>query len=82
VLFNELTLGEEGRIVQSNFHDYRSIRIGEMPDIEVDVIRSTEPPTGVGEPGVPPIGPAVANAWRQLTKEPVRRLPIRSAAGA
>jgi isoquinoline 1-oxidoreductase beta subunit len=82
VLFNELTLGEEGRIVQSNFHDYRSIRIGEMPDIEVDVIRSTEAPTGVGEPGVPPIGPAVANAWRQLTKEPVRRLPIRSVAGA
>ena len=40
------------------------------------IIESTEKPTGVGEPGVPPIGPAVANAWRELTGTPVRRLPI------
>ena len=52
------------QIVQSNFHDYRSLRINEMPEVEVAVIASTEKPTGVGEPGVPPIGPAVANAWR------------------
>jgi isoquinoline 1-oxidoreductase beta subunit len=76
VLFDEVTLGQGGRIVQSNFHDYRSLRIDEMPEVEVAIIASTEPPTGVGEPGVPPIGPAVANAWRRMTGEPVRRLPI------
>lgn len=76
VLFDQVSLGEGGKIVQSNFHDYRSLRINEMPDVEVAVIQSTEPPTGVGEPGVPPIGPAVANAWRRLTGQPVRRLPL------
>ena len=67
VLFDEMTLGEGGKIMQSNFHDYRSLRINEMPDVEVAIIDSTEKPTGVGEPGVPPVGPAVANAWRRLT---------------
>jgi isoquinoline 1-oxidoreductase subunit beta len=76
VLFDAVTLGEGGRIMQSNFHDYRSIRINEMPDIAVEIIKSTEKPTGVGEPGVPPAGPAVANAWRTLTGAPVRQLPI------
>ncbi len=76
VLFDAVTLGKGGRIMQSNFHDYRSIRINEMPDVAVEIIRSTEKPTGVGEPGVPPIGPAVANAWRKLTNAPVRQLPI------
>ncbi len=76
VLFDAITLGKGGRIVQSNFHDYRSIRINEMPDIAVEIIKSAESPTGVGEPGVPPIGPAVANAWRKLTNAPVRQLPI------
>jgi isoquinoline 1-oxidoreductase beta subunit len=76
VLFDEITLGKGGRIVQSNFHDYRSLRIDEMPHVEVAIIASTEKPTGVGEPGTPPVGPAVANAWRRLTGVPVRRLPI------
>lgn len=76
VLFDAVTLGEGGKIMQSNFHDYRSIRINEMPDVAVEIIKSTEKPTGVGEPGVPPIGPAVANAWRSLTGTPVRQLPI------
>ncbi|NDV86086.1 molybdopterin-dependent oxidoreductase [Aurantimonas aggregata] len=76
ILFDQITLGEGGKIMQSNFHDYRSLRIEEMPEVEVAIIESTEPPTGVGEPGVPPIGPAVANAWRRLTGQPVRRLPI------
>lgn len=76
VLFDAVTLGQGGRIVQSNFHDYRSIRINEMPDVAVEIIKSAEKPTGVGEPGVPPIGPAVANAWRKLTGTPVRQLPI------
>ncbi len=76
VLFDTITLGDGGKIVQSNFHDYRSLRINEMPAIEVAIIPSTEKPTGVGEPGVPPVGPAVANAWRRLTNNPVRQLPI------
>ena len=79
VLFDEVTLGPGGKIMQSNFHDYRSIRINEMPDVAVEIIASTAAPSGVGEPGVPPVGPAVANAWRRLTGNPVRRLPIVSA---
>ena len=76
VLFGEISLGEGGQVEQSNFHDYRLLRINEMPEVEVAVVASTEAPTGVGEPGVPPIGPAVANAWRKLTGTPVRRLPM------
>lgn len=76
ILFNELTLGEGGGVTQSNFHDYRSLRISEMPDVEVDIIASSQPPTGVGEPGVPPIGPAVANAVRRLAGKTPRRLPM------
>lgn len=74
-LHDEVLL-EEGRVVQSNFHDYRPLRIDEMPEVEVHVVPSTEPPTGVGEPGVPPIAPAVANALLALTGRPVERLPL------
>jgi isoquinoline 1-oxidoreductase beta subunit len=75
-LHGEITLGEGGEVQQSNFHDYRSLRIDEMPEVFVEIVPSAEPPTGVGEPGVPPIGPAVANALRRLTGKPVRRLPV------
>lgn len=75
-LFGEITL-EEGRVVQSNFDTYRSLRIHEMPEIEVTIVRSTEKPTGVGEPGVPPTAPAVANAVARLAgHERPRRLPL------
>ena len=74
-LFNEVEL-EGGRVVQSNFHDYRPLRIHEMPEVEVHIVPSGENPTGVGEPGVPPIAPAVANAWFRLTGQRVRRLPF------
>jgi isoquinoline 1-oxidoreductase beta subunit len=47
-----------------------------MPRVEVVIVPSAEAPTGVGEPGVPPIGPAVANAWRALTGQSVRHLPF------
>lgn len=76
VLFNEITFDDSGAIEQSNFHDYRSLRIGEMPEVEVAIIDSSEAPTGVGEPGVPPLGPAVANAVRKLTGKTPRRLPM------
>jgi isoquinoline 1-oxidoreductase beta subunit len=75
VLFDEITL-DAGRVVQANFNDYRMIRIDEMPKVEVAIVPSAEKPTGVGEPGVPPIGPAVANAWRVLTGDSVRHLPF------
>ena len=75
-LYAEITLGEGGMVEQSNFDTYRSLRIGEMPDVEVAIIKSTENPTGIGEPGLPPIAPAVANAWRKLTGKIVTRLPF------
>ena len=76
VLFDEITLGEGGRVQQGNFDTYRSIRIHEMPEVEVALIESDAAPTGIGEPGVPPAAPALANALRQLTGEAVRTLPI------
>ncbi|MCP5433478.1 MAG: xanthine dehydrogenase family protein molybdopterin-binding subunit [Alphaproteobacteria bacterium] len=76
MLFDEITLEAGGAVRQSNFHDYRSLRIGEMPEVEVAIVPSTENPTGVGEPGVPPIAPAVANAMRRLTGRTPRRLPV------
>ncbi|MBC8118331.1 MAG: xanthine dehydrogenase family protein molybdopterin-binding subunit [Burkholderiaceae bacterium] len=75
ILFDEITL-DKGRVVQSNFNDYRMLRINEMPKVDVIIMPSSEKPTGVGEPGVPPIGPAVANAWRALTGNSVRHLPF------
>lgn len=75
-LYSEIVLGEGGEVQQSNFDAYRSLRIGEMPEIEVAIIKSGERPTGVGEPGLPPAAPAVANAWRKLTGKSVRRLPF------
>lgn len=67
---------EKGRVVQSNFHDFELLRINEMPRIDVFIHPSREDPGGVGEPGTPPIAPAVANAVFSLTKRPVRQLPI------
>jgi isoquinoline 1-oxidoreductase beta subunit len=75
VLFAEVTI-EAGRPLQGNLDSYRSLRIDEMPEIEVVIVASTEKPTGVGEPGVPPIGPAVANALAVLGLERPCRLPM------
>jgi isoquinoline 1-oxidoreductase subunit beta len=74
-MHNAITL-DAGRVVQSNFHDYRLFRIHEMPEVEVHIVPSAAPPTGVGEPATPVIAPAVANAWRRLTRTPVRSLPF------
>lgn len=76
-LYGEITL-ERGSVQQSNFHDYRMLRMHEMPDVEVHVVPSEAPSTGVGEPGVPPVAPAVCNALFALTGKRIRRLPIRS----
>jgi isoquinoline 1-oxidoreductase subunit beta len=75
VLFAEVAL-DEGRPVPANFDSYRSLRIHEMPQVEVTIVHSSEKPTGVGEPGVPPIGPAVANALARLGHNRPRRLPV------
>lgn len=75
-LYSEITL-RGGRVEQSNFHDYPMLRIHEMPEVKVVLVDSTEPPSGVGEPGVPPIAPALCNALFALTKKRIRRLPIR-----
>lgn len=75
-LYSEITLGEGGIVQQSNFDRYRSLRIAEMPAVEVALIKSGENPTGIGEPGLPPAAPAIANAWRRLTGKVVTRLPF------
>jgi isoquinoline 1-oxidoreductase beta subunit len=75
LLHGEITL-KDGEVQQSNFHDYVPLRMNEMPKVEVHIVPSTEAPTGVGEPGVPPIGPAVANAIFAATGKRVRDLPL------
>ena len=75
ILKGEITL-DGGRVVQGNFDEYQVLTIDEMPKVEVHIVPSTEPPTGVGEPGVPPIGPAVANAVFAATGKRIRVLPF------
>ena len=67
---------DKGKVVSTNFDRYRVLRQREMPVVEVYFVPSTEKPTGVGEPGTPPIGPAVGNALFALTGKPVRKLPF------
>ena len=62
---------------ESNYHDYRVLRMNEMPLVEVHIVPSTEKPGGIGEVGVPPIAPAVANAVAALTGQRLRELPLR-----
>ena len=69
---------KNGRVQQSNFHDFPLLRIDEMPEIETHIIPSQEPPGGVGEPGVPPVAPAVSNAVYAATGIRVRKLPIKA----
>jgi isoquinoline 1-oxidoreductase beta subunit len=75
-LHGQITL-DKGQVQQSNFHDYPMLRLPECPLIETDIIASREPPEGVGEPGTPPIAPAVANALFALTGQRLRSLPLR-----
>ena len=75
-LYGEITL-ERGRVRQNNFNDYPVLRMNEMPAVKVYITESTEPPGGVGEPGVPPIAPAVTNALFAATGQRIRKLPLR-----
>ena len=76
-LYGEITI-ERGRVKQTNFRDYPMLRIDEMPEIDVHIVKSSEEPGGVGEPGVPPIAAAVANALFTLTGVRAKRLPLRA----
>jgi len=75
-LFGEIPV-REGRTQQSNFHDYRMLKLADSPRIEVHLVRNVETPTGVGEPAVPGVAPAIANAVFAATGRRVRRLPMR-----
>lgn len=72
----EATL-KDGRIQQSNFHDYPILQINEMPLVEARIVESDQRPSGMGEMGVPPIAPAVANAVFAATGKRIRHIPIK-----
>jgi isoquinoline 1-oxidoreductase beta subunit len=74
-LYGDITL-EKGRVQQSNFHDYRILRIDQAPPIEVHVIKSGEPPGGIGETGATASIPALRNAIYAATGVALRRMPI------
>jgi len=76
-LYGQITF-EKGRVQQRNFHDYQMLRMNEMPIVEVHIVPSNEKMGGVGEPGVPPVAPAVCNAIFAATGKRIRRLPIRA----
>ncbi len=78
VLYGDITIAQ-GRAQQGNFDDYPLLTLEDCPEIEVHLVASTEDPGGVGEPGTPPIAPAVANAVFAATGKPIRSLPIRLA---
>lgn len=75
VLRNRIEL-ENGEVVQSNFHDYEPLRMGDTPSIEVHIVDADIAPTGIGEPGLPPVGPAVANAVLAATGKAMTTLPF------
>jgi isoquinoline 1-oxidoreductase beta subunit len=80
-LYGEITL-KDGRVEQDNFNGYRVLRINEMPKVEVHIVPSAEPPTGVGEPGVAPLAPAVANAIFAATGKRHHALPLSKTSAA
>jgi isoquinoline 1-oxidoreductase/isoquinoline 1-oxidoreductase beta subunit len=75
-LYGEITI-EDGAVRESNFNDYRVLRLADSPAIEVHILPGNAPPGGVGEPGLPPIAPAVANAVFAATRQRLRTLPLR-----
>jgi isoquinoline 1-oxidoreductase subunit beta len=74
-LYGAITL-KDGKVEQTNFNSYQVLRIDEMPKVDVHIVQSLEAPTGVGEPGVAPIGPAIANAVLAATGKRLRILPF------
>jgi isoquinoline 1-oxidoreductase beta subunit len=80
-LYGELAI-DGGTPRQSNLDNYRLLRIDECPVIETHIVPSLDVPSGIGEPGLPPIAPAVANALFTLTGTRLRSLPLRMPGGA
>jgi isoquinoline 1-oxidoreductase beta subunit len=78
VLYSAVTL-KDGRVEQSNFHDYRVLRMPDMPKVEVNIVESDAKMGGIGEPATAPVSAAVANAVYALTKQRLRSLPLRLA---
>lgn len=78
VMRNQITL-DDGLVEQQNFPQYEPLRIGDMPDVEVTIVQSALPPSGVGEPGLPPAGPALANAIFNATGKRITTLPMTAA---
>lgn len=77
-LYGKIT-AKNGAVEQSNFHDFQLLRLNETPEIHVHIVENDEPPGGVGEPGVPPVAPALTNAILSITGKPVRELPVKIA---
>jgi isoquinoline 1-oxidoreductase beta subunit len=75
-IMGEITI-EDGKVVQSNFHDYDAIRMHQAPDLEVRVLENGKHIRGIGEPGTPPAAPALANAIFATTGQRIRELPLR-----
>jgi isoquinoline 1-oxidoreductase beta subunit len=66
----------KGGVASANFDDYRLIRMSEVPEIEVHIVKNTDKIGGIGEPGVPPLAPALANAFFNATGTRIRRIPL------
>jgi isoquinoline 1-oxidoreductase beta subunit len=75
-LYGDISI-RNGAVMQSNFHDYRMLRMNEAPDIETYIINSGESLGGAGEPGTPAIAPALANAIFDATGKRIRELPVK-----
>ena len=74
-LRQQITL-KDGVVQQTNFNNYPALRINEAPAVETFMVDSSNPPTGIGEPGVPPTVPAVLNAISAITGKFIRRMPL------
>jgi len=74
-LYGNITL-KDGRVQQTNFHDYKLLRMNEMPKVEMHIVKSTEKPGGIGEPGMAVLSPAMANAVFALTGKRLRKMPF------
>lgn len=79
-LFGEISY-HKGEVEQSNFHNYKLLSIAQMPVIDIHIVESTEPPTGIGEPPVPPTPPALMNAIADLTGKRITKLPLKRQLG-
>ena len=75
-LYGEITL-KDGKVQQSNFHDYPIMRMNQTPEIEVFIMESEDAPTGVGEPGLPPLAPAIASALYKATNKRFKDMPFK-----